>query len=66
MNHDEMQKIADENNLGTIEFVTKIALNTHRPMEVGYVWDKEGRSLFCKRSEHTNFRLCNDYAKLAK
>ena len=64
MNHNEMQKIATANNLGTIDFVSKYALNTGRPMEVGYVWVNGYRELFCKRSENTQFRLCNEYANL--
>jgi hypothetical protein len=65
MNHDEMQKIATANNLGFIQFDVKIALNTGRPMEVGYVWVNGHRELFCKRSQNREFYLCNDYAKLA-
>jgi len=65
MNHDEMQEFATKNNLGTIQFVSKIALNTGRPMEVGYVWVNGCRELFCKRSQNTNFRLCNEFADLA-
>ena len=64
MNHNEIQKIATANNLGTIQFVHKIALNTGRPMEVGYIWENGQRNLFCKRSENTQFRLCNEYANL--
>jgi hypothetical protein len=64
MNHNEMQEIATANNLGFIQFEEKIALNTGRPMEVGYVWVNGHRELFCKRSMDRDFYLCNDYAKL--
>jgi hypothetical protein len=66
MNYDEMQDIAAANNLGNIQFVEKIALNTGRPMEVGYVWVNGHRELFCKRSQNTEFYLCNEYRTLAK
>ena len=65
MNHDEMQKIATKNNLGFIQFEVKIALNTGKPIEVGYVWVNGHRELFCKRTMDRDFFLCNDYGKLA-
>jgi hypothetical protein len=66
MNHNEMQNFATNNGLGTIHFETRIALNTGRPIEVGYVWVNGHRELFCKRSQNTEFHLCNDYRKLAE
>lgn len=65
LNHDEVQAIADRHGLGTVEFEERIALNTHRPMEVGYVWQNRERLLFCKRSQNRLFKLCNEFAKLS-
>jgi hypothetical protein len=49
MNYSEMQSIADSHNLGQIDWVEKIALNTGKPMEVGYVFVEKQRVLFCKK-----------------
>lgn len=64
MNHNEMQQIADKHNLGNIWFVEKIALNTGKPMEVGYVYVDGQKELFCKRSHNTEFYLCNRFREL--
>lgn len=66
-NYNEMQDIADDNNLGRIEWVEKIPLNSTngKPMEVGYVFVENERMLFCKKSwSQKDFYLCNDFAKL--
>lgn len=64
MNHNQMQQIANEHNLGTINWVEKIALNTGKPMEVGYVYVDRQRELFCKRSQNSDFYLCNQFREL--
>lgn len=64
--YDEMQQIASDNNLGQIQWEEKIAINTGRLIEVGYVWVNKHRELFCKRSGNEMFHLCNEYRKLAQ
>jgi hypothetical protein len=65
MNHKEAQDIADKHNLGQIDFVQKIALNTGKPMEVGYVFVNGSRVLFCKKGwSNAGFYLCNEFRKL--
>ena len=67
MNHKEIQDIAYNNSLGKIEFVEKIALNTGKPMEVGYVFVLGQRSLFCKKGwSNEGFYLCNEFRELVK
>jgi hypothetical protein len=66
MNHSKMQELATKNNFGYIQWEEKIALNTGKPIEVGYVWIDGHRELFCKRSMNTEFRLCNQFDVLAQ
>jgi hypothetical protein len=66
MNYNKMQELATKNNFGYIQWEEKIALNTGKPMEVGYVWIDGYRELFCKRSMNTEFRLCNQFDVLAQ
>lgn len=63
--HNAMQSIAYKHNLGQIEWVEKIALNTGKPMEVGYIRKNGSRQLFCKSSSFQGgFYLCNDFRGL--
>ena len=65
MNQYDMQEIANKHNLGRIDFVEKIALNTGKPMVVGYVYVDNSRELFCKYSKLENsFYLCNQFREL--
>ncbi len=67
MNYNEMQEIAYKHNLGKIDWVEKIPLNSTsgKPMEVGYVFVNKQRELFCKKSWHQqDFYLCNGFAEL--
>lgn len=58
----EVIRIAEENDLGPVHFEDKIAINTGRRMEVGYV---KGRELFCKSSTGpAGFYLCNEFRRL--
>lgn len=63
-----MQQIANDHNLGNIQWVEKIALNTGNPIEVGYIYVNGVRELFCKRScsrfYNTDFYLCNQFREL--
>jgi len=64
-NYNEMQDIANKNNLGLIDWVEKIALNTGKPMEVGYVFVNGTKTLFCKKgSFNKDFYLCNEFREL--
>ena len=66
-NYDDMQDIATEHKLGYIDWVEKIALNTGKPMEVGYVYPNGRRELFCKYSPLKGcFYLCNQFRELEK
>jgi hypothetical protein len=61
MTREQAIRIAADNNLGPVYFESKLALNTGRPMEVGYV----GRLLFCKTcSGPEGFYLCNEFRRL--
>lgn len=65
MNYSKMQDIADKHNLGRIDWVEKIALNTGKPMEVGYVFVEKQRVLFCKKGwSNQDFYLCNEFRDL--
>lgn len=65
INYEEMADIAANANLGTVRFETRIALNTSKPIEVGYVIVDSKKSLFCKKpSDSNNFYLCNEYRSL--
>jgi hypothetical protein len=70
MTANEIQEIANQNKLGRVWFQVKIAQNTGREIEVGYISLKDGsRDLFCKRQSSSNpdqFYLCNEYAKLTQ
>lgn len=61
---DEAQQIANDNNLGNITWVEKIALNTGKLFEVGYVYSNSTRELFCKLSKGEGFYLCNQFREL--
>lgn len=66
-NYDDMQEIANKHKLGYIDWVEKIALNTGKPMEVGYVYLNGKRQLFCKYSRFEGgFYLCNEFRELEK
>lgn len=60
---------AEDNSLGTIYFEYKIAQNTGKEMEVGYVSDEFGsKVLFCKRQSFMMpgyYNLCNQYEDMA-
>lgn len=65
MTHEEAQKAADSRKLGRIHFQFNIARNTGQEFEVGYIFRKGERVLFCKRQPKTTldaFRLCNEFA----
>ena len=68
MTSKEAQQYADDAGLGTIEFVTKYALNTGNLMTVGYVVKDRHRVLFCKsstlRDRGSPFYLCNEFRAL--
>lgn len=65
MNYSEMQAIANKHGLGQIDWVEKIALNTGKPMEVGYVFVDKRRTLFCKKGWlNQDFYLCNEFREL--
>jgi len=64
MNYNKMQEIANNHGLGQIDWVEKTALNTGRPMEVGYVFIDKHRVLFCKKGHlNQDFYLCNEFRK---
>lgn len=64
-NYAEMQSIANKHQLGQIDWVEKIALNTGKPLEVGYVFVNKQRTLFCKRGySQQDFYLCNEFRGL--
>ncbi len=65
MNYSQMQQIADDHKLGNIHWESKIALNTGKPFEVGYIYLNGSRTLFCKRnSDQKDFYLCNEFREL--
>ena len=65
MNAEEAQQYADDAGLGTIDFQSKIALNTGNLMTVGYIYRSGVRVLFCKSSSlKGGFYLCNEFRKL--
>ncbi len=67
MNRNEAQAVASENNLGEVLFQHRIALNTGKEFEVGYVFVQGKKELFCKRQSYMTsdeFYLCNEYRKL--
>lgn len=65
MKYEEMQRIAWANSLGDIQWEKKLSKDSSRtPMEVGYVYISGVRELFCKRSEHQEFYLCNEFSIL--
>ncbi|NDB86609.1 MAG: hypothetical protein EB127_28535 [Alphaproteobacteria bacterium] len=65
MNYSEMQKIANDNNLGEVYFEERIAINTGKPFEVGYVYVNNYKTLFCKKqSFQKDFYLCNEFRSL--
>jgi len=70
MNKDQLQQIARANNLGGVWFEWRVAINTGKYFEVGYVYHEDGsRELFCKRQSSStvdDFYLCNEYRKLEK
>lgn len=62
-----MQQIADDHKLGNIYWESKIALNTGKPFEVGYIFVNGSKELFCKKqSFQENFYLCNEFRELSK
>ena len=66
MNYSQMQQIADDHKLGNIQWESKIAINTGRPLEVGYVFVNGQRQLFCKKpSSNQEFYLCNEFRDIA-
>ena len=64
MNHHEVQSIAEMAGFGPVSFEIRTALNTGKPIEVGYVGVKGKRVLFCKRSMNGDFRFCNQFSSL--
>ena len=65
MNYTEMQELADKHSLGKIDWVEKIAINTGKPLEVGYVFVNKTRVLFCKKGwSDRDFYLCNEFRSL--
>ena len=61
----QIKSVARDNNLGEVYFQEKIALNTGKLFEVGYVYVNGCKELFCKRSSNKNvFFLCNEFEKL--
>lgn len=64
MNHEQAQSIANERNLGKVYFQYNVSQNTGKQFEVGYVFLKGERILFCKRQSHSStdeFYLCNEF-----
>ena len=61
----EAQQKAHNLYLGNVRFECRVATNTGRLMEVGYVLIPEyGEKLFCKRqstSDEDGFYLCNEF-----
>lgn len=66
MNHYEMQSIAETAGFGSVSFQIRTALNTGNLIEVGYIYSKGEKILFCKRSMNSNFNLCNQFESLQK
>ena len=67
MNHDQVRKVAQDANLGTVHFQFNIARNSGERFEVGYVVVAGRQELFCKRqpgSSEDAFYLCNEFGSL--
>jgi len=62
---DECQDIATNHNLGKVHWQERIAQNSGKPFEVGYVYVNNCKELFCKKqSFQEKFYLCNDFSEL--
>jgi hypothetical protein len=67
MTHDQVQQIAHDSGYGHVQFETRIALNTGRPFEAGFVVVDGKRQLFCKWSRfEAGFYFCNEFRKLTE
>lgn len=65
MDRSQAQEVADQHSLGKIYWVEKLALNTGKPIEVGYVMIEGRQVLFCKKpSRQSDFYLCNQFRQL--
>ena len=64
MNHYEVQRIAERVGFGSVSFQIRTALNTGNLIEVGYIYSKGEKILFCKRSKNEKFKLCNGFSSL--
>ena len=67
MNKCECRSISNKSGYGKIDFQYRIALNTGKEFEVGYVYIDGRKCLFCKRQSNTDetmFYLCNEFAEL--
>lgn len=61
----EIEALAEDHDFGRVHWESKIALNTGKPMEVGYVFINGQRLLFCKKgSINPGFYLCNDFRRI--
>lgn len=65
MTYEEVRNVAADHNLGHVTFEERVALNTGRTIEVGYVYVDHKRQLFCKRQSNSDsFYLCNQFREL--
>lgn len=66
MTKEEAQDIADFYGLGAVQFQYRIALNTGKEFEVGYIFSDNGKELFCKCQSRSmgDFYLCNEFRQL--
>ncbi len=66
LTYQDVRDIANSNNLGQVHFEQRVAVNTGKHFEAGYVFVNHYKELFCKQRSGTDvFYLCNDFRSLA-